>query len=141
MEGSRKLIHSTCMGCIGNCGGIYEVENNKIVSVKGDPDHPLTKGYMCPKGIVVEEIRSSPERLTHPLKRVGDRGEGEWAQIPWDEAIDEIAEKLTAISKECGPEAVVFSEGYISILGGLEPALTKFSELFGSPNRMVDLHI
>ena len=137
----RKVVHSTCMGCIGNCGAIYEVENNRIVSVKGDPDHPLTKGYMCPKGMAIEEIRSAPERLRNPLKRIGNKGEGKWTQISWEEAIGQIADKLINVKKEYGPEAVVFSEGFIGILGGLEPAMAKFANLFGSPNRMVDLHI
>jgi len=139
--GKRKIVHSTCMGCIGNCGTIYEVENNRIVSVKGDPDHPLTKGYICPKGMAIEEIRSAPERLRNPLKRIGNKGEGKWTQISWEEAIGQIADKLINVKKEYGPEAVVFSEGFIGILGGLEPAMAKFENLFGSPNRMVDLHI
>ncbi len=137
---SKKVIKSTCLGCIGNCGAIYEVEDNRITDVKGDPDHPLTKGYICPKGLSVEEIRSSPQRLKHPLKRIGERGEGKWAEISWDEALDEIADNLSKIRREDGPEAVAIAIGFSGVLGGLDPIVGKFAHLFGTPNRLVDLH-
>jgi len=136
-----KTVYSTCLGCVGNCGAIYEVENNKIVKVRGDKDHPLTKGYMCPKGMAAEEIRSAPERLKHPLKRIGDKGEGKWAQISWEEATDEIADRLAQVKKEYSAEAVAVADGFSGVLSGLDPDVGKFLHLFGSPNRVVDLHI
>ncbi len=138
--GERKKIYSTCLGCIGNCGAIYEVEDNTIVNVKGDPDSPLTKGFICPKGQAVEEIRSSPERLRYPLKRSGNRGEGKWFQISWDEALQEIADNLLRKKKEYGPEAVSLAVGFSGVLAGLDPVLGKFVHSFGTPNRLVDLH-
>ncbi|MFH0844421.1 MAG: molybdopterin-dependent oxidoreductase [Pseudomonadota bacterium] len=139
MEGKRK-VNSTCLGCIGNCGAIYEVENNKILKVKGDPDHPLTKGYMCPKGMAVEEIRSAPDRLKHPLKRIGNKGEGKWDQISWEDAISEIAERLSRVKEKYGAEAVVIADGFAGVLSGLDPVVGKFAHSFGTPNRLVDLH-
>jgi len=136
----NKTVHSTCLGCIGNCGVIYEVENNKIVKVKGDSNHPLSKGYICPKGTAVEEIRSNPERLTHPLKRTGNRGAGKWAQISWEEAIDEIAGRLSKTKKEFGAEAIAIADGFSGVLAGLDPLVSKFTHLLGTPNRLVDLH-
>jgi anaerobic selenocysteine-containing dehydrogenase len=136
----RKTVYSTCLGCIGNCGAIYDVEDNRIVKVKGDRDHPLTKGYMCPKGMAVEEIRSAPDRLLNPLKRVGNRGEGAWAQISWEDAIGEIADRLTRVKNKYGAEAVVIADGFAGVLSGLDPVVGKFAHSFGTPNRLVDLH-
>jgi anaerobic selenocysteine-containing dehydrogenase len=136
----NKTVMSTCLGCIGNCGAIYEVENNKIIKVKGNSDSPLTKGFMCPKGLAVEAIRSSPERLKHPLKRMEQRGQDKWAQITWEEAIDEIADTLYRIKKQYGAEAVAIADGFSGVLAGLDPVVSKFVHSFGTPNRLVDLH-
>jgi anaerobic selenocysteine-containing dehydrogenase len=137
---SAKRIQSTCLGCLGNCGVVYEVENNKIISVKGDPQHPLTRGYICPKGRAVEEARTSPDRLRHPLKRMGGKGEGKWTQISWDEATDEIAAKLGEIKEKHGPEAIALADGVIGVCAGLDPDAGRFLHFLGSPNRLVDTH-
>lgn len=139
--GERKRVVSTCLGCIGNCGAIYEVEENRIVKVKGDPDSPLTRGYICPKGTAVEDVRSNPERLRHPLRRTGNRGEGKWEEISWEEAIGEVAERLAESKEKYGPESFVLAGGSGGVLAGLNPVTSKFLHLFGSPNRMEDLHI
>ena len=60
----------------GGCGLLAEVSNNKIVRLKGDPDGYLNKGHICPKGLASAERLSHPDRLTHPLQRVGKRGAG-----------------------------------------------------------------
>ena len=136
----RKIIKSTCMGCIGNCGIIYEVEDNKIVKVKGDPSNPITKGYLCVKGHAVEEIRSSPERLKYPLKRIGSKGAGAWQQISWEEATDEIAARLSQVIEQYGPEAFVLGMGFSGVISGFNPVTSKFLHLLGSPNRLEDMH-
>lgn len=137
---TRKTVRSTCLGCIGNCGAIYEVQDNKIVRIKGDRNHPLTKGFLCVKGQSVEEIRSRPDRLRYPLKRTGVKGEGKWTRISWDDAINEIAGKLSQIKESYGPEAIVMADGFSGVLTGLDPVVGKFMHLLGSPNRLVDLH-
>jgi len=139
--GERRTVKSNCLGCVGYCGAIYEVETNKIMKVKGDSKHPITGGYMCPKGRAVEEIRSSPERLRHPLKRMGAKGGGKWKQISWEEATDEIAERLIQVKEKHGPESFVLSVGALGVLAGLDHDIGKFLHLFGSPNRLVDLNI
>jgi len=135
-----EIIASTCLGCIGNCGAVYEVKDNRITGVKGDKDHPLTRGYLCPRGRAVEEIRSSPQRLRYPLKRAAGKGDGKWRQISWDEAVGEIAEKLGAVREEYGPESFVLATGFAGVLSGFNPVTSNFLHLFGSPNRLEDLH-
>lgn len=136
-----KVVQSICLGCISSCGAIYHVEDNRIVKVEGDLKHPLTSGYICPRGVAVEEVRSHPERLLHPLKRVGGRGEGKWKQISWDEAIGETATRLGEIKEKYGAEAVVGNVGFTGVLAGLDPDVGKFMHEFGSPNRLVTLYI
>ncbi len=138
--GERRKVISSCLGCIGNCGMIYEVEDDKIIKIQGNPESPLTKGHVCPKGLAIEELRSNPERLKNPLKRTGERGEGKWANISWGEAISEIGEKFGQIKEEYGPEAVVVSIGFSGVLAGLDPDIGRFLHCFGSPNRLVTLH-
>ncbi len=136
-----KVVRSVCLGSISSCGAIYHVEDNRIVKVEGDPEHPLTRGFICPKGVAVEEVRSHPERLLHPLKRVGERGSGKWKQISWDEAIDETATRLAEIKAKYGAESVVGNIGFSGVLAGLDPGIGEFLHEFGSPNRLVCLYI
>ncbi len=138
--GERRKVTSSCLGCIGNCGMIYEVEDDKIIKIQGNPESPLAKGHVCPKGLAIEELRSSPERLKHPLKRKGERGEGKRANISWGEAISEIGEKFGQVKEEYGPEAVVVAVGFSGVLAGLDPDIGRFLHCFGSPNRLVTLH-
>jgi anaerobic selenocysteine-containing dehydrogenase len=70
----------------GGCGLRVQVENGKIVKVEGDPDSPLNRGSICAKGIAQVERLNHPDRLLHPLKRTGERGEGKWERISWEEA-------------------------------------------------------
>jgi anaerobic selenocysteine-containing dehydrogenase len=76
--------------CPDTCGLLVGVEKGKVVSVKGDPDHPFTKGAVCVKVRHYEKRIHSERRILHPLKRVGKKGAGEFERISWDQALDEI---------------------------------------------------
>jgi anaerobic selenocysteine-containing dehydrogenase len=86
---------------------LYEVEAGKLTKVRGNPTHPLTRGGLCVKLKDFAEHHYNPDRLTHPLRRTGPRGSGEYERITWDEAIDEIKERWTAIIDEYGPQAIL----------------------------------
>ena len=75
--------------CHGGCGALVHVKAGKVVKVTGDPESPVSKGRMCPKGLASIEHLYNPNRLKYPLKRVGKRGEGKWARISWDESSSE----------------------------------------------------
>ena len=135
-----KQIHSTCLGCVGNCGAFFTVEDNKIVQMKGDPDHPITRGFTCVKGRAVEQIRSSPERLKYPLKRKGARGSGQWDRISWDEALEVMSGNLSRAKEEYGAESVVIAIGHTGIVSGLNTPVRKFLHEFGSPNCREELN-
>jgi anaerobic selenocysteine-containing dehydrogenase len=78
----------------GGCGLRVHVEDGKIVKVEGDPDSPLNRGTICAKGIAQVERLNHPDRLRHPLKRAGERGEGKWERISWDEALTTISHRI-----------------------------------------------
>ena len=73
------------------------VDQGKIVKIRGTAGHPYNHGNICSKGLTAGELMTSPNRVKHPLKRAGERGEDKWTQITWDEALDEIAGKLKGL--------------------------------------------
>jgi len=87
------------------------VRDGVLVKIEGDPQSPLNHGRLCPIGTVTVDIVNHPDRLKYPRRRLGPRGSGRWARISWDEALDEIADRLLAIRKEFGPEAIALGTG------------------------------
>src|SRR5690349_24057805 len=84
------------------CSLIAQVEDGKIVRVKGDPDHPYTAGFACGKVNRDADLVNSPERIATPLKRTGPKGSGQLKAITWDEARDEITAKWKAFIAGAG---------------------------------------
>ena len=116
----------------GGCALLVGVRDNAIVQIKGDPEGYLNKGYICYKGRVSADRLSHPDRLRHPLRRTGKRGEGKWQRISWEEALEETAGKLLAIKEKYGARAVGFGVGMPK---GLEHfVLIRLANIFGSPN-------
>ena len=93
--------------CLDTCGLLAKVEAGRIVSVKGDPDHPFTNGFICQKAGHFPEHVHSPNRITTPLRRIGPKGTGKFEPIGWDEALDEVVSRMSSISSEFGPEAIL----------------------------------
>jgi anaerobic selenocysteine-containing dehydrogenase len=86
---------------------LVQVENGRATRLRGNPDHPVTRGFLCGKVAQYLEREYSPDRLLYPQKRVGAKGEGRFARISWDEALATIATRLTDVSREFGPESVL----------------------------------
>src|SRR5919199_6630797 len=80
--------------CPDTCAMLISVEDGRAVRVQGDPDHPFTNGFLCTKVNRYVERTYHRDRLLHPMRRVGPKGRGEFERISWDEALDEIAERL-----------------------------------------------
>ena len=93
-----------CRICEPLCGMVATVENGRLAQLRPDRDHPLSRGYACPKGIAMADVQNDPDRVTHPLKRVG--GPGEFERVTWEEAMSDIAARMRRIVAERGPEAV-----------------------------------
>src|ERR1700692_4295452 len=103
-----EVRHSVCaLDCPDCCALLITVDDVKGSRLRGDPGHPITRGFLCGKVAQYLEREYSADRLLYPQKRVGAKGEGRFVRISWDEALDTIAEQLSKISLECGPESVL----------------------------------
>ena len=90
-------VHArTCHICEANCGVLVEVEDRKILSIRGNPDHVLSRGHICPKATALADLQDDPDRLRKPVKRVGDS----WQEIEWDQAYAEIGAQAAAIAAD-----------------------------------------
>ena len=122
----RQIITTCTRDCPNTCGMIATVEDGKLTGLKGNPAHPYTQGAVCHKAAKFVKRVYSPERVLHPLRKIN----GAWKQLSWDEALDEIAERMTAIQREFGSEAILYYQGY-----GERTALkllnNRFFNLFG----------
>ena len=96
-----------CVLCAQNCGLEVQVENNRIVKVRGDKENPRSKGYLCRKGVNVQWHQHHGDRLTHPLKRTEDG----FVKISWEQAFKEIGEKLRKTVDEYGPKSYAYMGG------------------------------
>ena len=131
-DGEERVIKTACRACIANCGVLATVKNGRVVSLKGNPEDPMSKGRMCAKGLAGIQALYHPNRNKYPMKRVGERGSGKWMRISWDEALTTIAEKLMETKEKYGEEAVFCSTG-----GGGNPeiwSIARFCNIFGTPN-------
>ena len=99
---SETVVRSTCELCNSGCGVLVYLRDGKAVRVEGDPDNPVNKGALCVKGMASLDYLYHPDRLKHPLKRVGERGKGKWQQITWDEALNIVAAELTKTKEKYG---------------------------------------
>jgi anaerobic selenocysteine-containing dehydrogenase len=95
----------------GGCGILAHVENGRIKKIEGDPDCSLNRGTLCAKGLAQIERLNHPDRLTYPMKRTGERGEGKWTRISWDQALETIAKKIGETIEREGPQAISFAQG------------------------------
>jgi anaerobic selenocysteine-containing dehydrogenase len=93
--------------CPDTCGVITEVSNGRAVRFGGDPEHPVTRGWLCAKVRPYLDHVYHPDRLLYPLRRVGPKGAGCWQRITWSDALTEIAERWQAIIKLFGPQAIL----------------------------------
>ncbi|MEP7086728.1 MAG: molybdopterin oxidoreductase family protein [Gemmatimonadota bacterium] len=94
--------------CPDTCAMLVTIRDGRAIRVAGDPDHPFTRGFLCAKVNRYVERTYHTDRLTHPLRRVGRKGEGRFERITWDEALDEIAARLGDIARSAdGPQAIL----------------------------------
>jgi anaerobic selenocysteine-containing dehydrogenase len=100
--------------CPAECGMEMWIKDGKIAKIYGNKAVPMNDGTACAKGAAGQQLVYSPYRLKHPMIRVGERGEGKFKRVSWDEAIDYIGKKLTTIKKKYGPESVIMDCGDVT---------------------------
>src|SRR5579884_1135004 len=102
------IRHSVCaLDCPDCCSLLLDVENGRGTRLRGNPAHPVTRGFLCGKVARYLEREYDPARLTYPMRRTGAKGEGRFARVSWEEALDEIAARLRQIAGAFGPEAIL----------------------------------
>jgi len=103
-----EIRHSVCaLDCPDACSLLVHIEDGRATRLRGNPAHPVTRGFLCGKVAQYLEREYSPGRLLFPQKRTGAKGEGRFTRISWDEALDTIARRLAAIAQEHGSESIL----------------------------------
>lgn len=97
----------TCNLCEAMCGIVIEHENEKILSIKGDEEDAFSRGHICPKAVALADVHNDPDRLRTPIRRTSTG----WEPISWDEAFDEVAQRLQSIQSKHGRHSVAFYQG------------------------------
>lgn len=110
---SYEIVPTVCFNCEAACGllAFIDKESGEIRKLEGHPLHPASRGRNCAKGPATVTQVTNPERILHPLKRVGERGEGKWAPVSWDEAMDDIAARIRKSIVEGRQDEITYHVG------------------------------
>src|SRR4051794_34970271 len=149
MEAEQKVTF--CRICEAHCGMVATVEDGRVTKLRPDPDHPLSAGYACPKGIAMTDVQNDPDRVLHPLRKTST---GEFERVSWDEALTDIGNRLRQVPRTSigwymgNPGAFSYShtlwvKGFLDALGsphyysaGSQDVNNRFAAsalLYGSP--------
>lgn len=136
-RGTRR-VRSFCHICAPYCGIIVDADGDRIISVRGDVEHPVSRGYVCPKGRALGDLHHDARRLDHPMVRVDGRLEA----TTWEAALDDLAARVEAIVAETGPDAIAIYEGTPANHETIaQPALGKLLYKLGSRSRYSSLTV
>jgi anaerobic selenocysteine-containing dehydrogenase len=131
----KTIVRGACPhDCPDTCAMLITVEEGRATEVRGDPDHPFTRGGLCVKVDDYIDRVYSPDRVLYPLRRTGEKGSGKFERISWEAALEEIATRFRRISTEDGPQAILpYSYlGTEGILNGLNVGDAFFNRLGAS---------
>ena len=125
------ITPAICGFCGGSCLVDLHLQDGKIVKVEGNKTLPFSDGRLCVKGAALKQATYSPDRLLYPMKRVGNRGEGRFERISWEEALDTIVEKMEDTKEKYGAKSTMV---YVGHPKWFRPYLTDFANHYGTPN-------
>ncbi len=136
----EHVVRSICQACHCQCGVMVHLEDGRVTRVTGDPKHPMNRGFICVKGRAQPELLYHPDRLKYPVRRTGERGEGKWQRVSWDDALDDISGRLKGVKERYGAESMAVITGTGPRTGNNMAHV--YTLLLGTPNRIsVDNHI
>jgi thiosulfate reductase/polysulfide reductase chain A len=125
----ERVVATYCELCFWGCGVLAHVKGGRVTKLTGNPEHPLSRGMLCPRGAGATGLLYDPDRLKRPLLRRAKRGEDVFEEVSWDAALNETGARLEEVAKRHGPEAVaLFTHGS----GGAW--FKHFMKAWGSPN-------
>jgi anaerobic selenocysteine-containing dehydrogenase len=133
-SGDRQIRGACSLDCPDTCSFIVTVKEGKPVSLRGDPDHPFTRGSLCNKVENYLSYAQSPDRLLYPMQRIGPKGSGQFARISWEEALDRIATGLRGVIASHGAEAIwpFLGSGSMGLLQGAYGAGRRLWNVMGA---------
>jgi anaerobic selenocysteine-containing dehydrogenase len=113
VERRYMLVPTTCFNCESACGllAYVDLDTREVRKLEGNPEHPGSRGKNCAKGPATLNQAQDPDRILHPLKRAGKRGENRWNRVSWDEALDDIAARIRRAILEGRRNEVVYHVG------------------------------
>ena len=128
----EKIVKTYCKECYMECGVQVTVKDGKVVKIEGDPQCPLSQGHVCSMSRnFIQGTLYHPDRIKYPIKRDGEKGEGKWKRISWNQALDEIADKILEVREKYGPLSIACAlDGWHYVLTG------QLVRALGSPNNI-----
>lgn len=111
MPNGGDTHYRACNLCEAICGLEIRVQGRDILSIRGDKDDPISKGYICPKATALADIQNDPDRLRRPVRKI----DGDWREVDWDEAFDYAANSILAVQDKHGPDSIAFFAGNPSV--------------------------
>ena len=130
----EEIKKAACTFCYANCGVLVHVKDGKVTKIEANRENQLTHGHVCERVGYAIKWLYHPDQLMYPLKRAGNRGEGKWQRITWDQALDEITGRLREIKEIYGAESLVAAEG--TYRSGPFWIRSRFCSLFGNPQNV-----
>ncbi|MEK9905200.1 MAG: molybdopterin-dependent oxidoreductase, partial [Rhodospirillales bacterium] len=130
----ERIEPGGCNICFNACTTNFHFKGDKLVKVTGNPADPKLNGRVCPKSQLTLQLYNSKDRLKNPLKRIGARGDNVFEPITWDQALDEIAEKLSEVREQHGPDALGIFTGTRTGTLTNKGYIRMFSQMWGTPN-------
>lgn len=129
-----RITPGGCHICFNACTVKFHHRDGRVVNILGNDEDPVFKGRICPKSQMTLQLYDHPGRLTHPLKRVGPKGSGRFERISWQQALDEIADKLRQVKARHGTEALAIHMGTRTGVLNIMGYTRMFAGLWGTPN-------
>jgi anaerobic selenocysteine-containing dehydrogenase len=124
-----------CRICEPLCGMVATVDDGRLVRLRPDPNHPLSQGFACPKGIAFEQVHNDPDRVLHPLKRRAGGAPGEFERVSWEHAMGDVVTRLRAIHAAHGSDAIGWYWGNPGAFSASHTLwLAAFTTLLGTPH-------